>query len=238
MPRSKKRADNSPYVHQRRKVELDLKIGELPWTPKQMEFIRLAQMKETKVMFVSGPAGVSKTILAAYCALHFLNDKKVSDILYLRSVVESSTSKMGFLPGLIEEKISPYLQPLMDKLDELLYKPDVKKITDSGRVDGRPINYLRGAHWAGKCVVLDEAQNCDKKELTTIMTRIGEFCKVFILGDPMQSDINGRTAFEPFCEAFDSIEAQERGIHVFRFSTEDIVRSEILKYIVSIIDEI
>jgi len=79
---------------------------------------------------------------------------------------------------------------------------------------------------------MDEAQNSTAKEITTLLTRVGYFSKLFICGDPRQSDINGKSGFETMCKVFDDAESKEQGIHVFYLSEEDIVRSEIVKFIV------
>jgi phosphate starvation-inducible protein PhoH len=68
--------------------------------------------------------------------------------------------------------------------------------------------------------------------LTTLITRVGEFSKVFILGDPDQSDINGKSGFMKIMNAFDDVESKENGIYTFKFTEEDIVRSSLVKYIV------
>ena len=70
------------------------------------------------------------------------------------------------------------------------------------------------------------------KELTTLITRVGEFSKVFILGDPDQSDINGKSGFVKIMNAFDDDESKENGIYTFKFTEDDIVRSGLVKYIV------
>jgi phosphate starvation-inducible protein PhoH len=70
------------------------------------------------------------------------------------------------------------------------------------------------------------------KELFTLITRIGEFSKVFILGDPEQSDINGKSGFIKMISHFDDEESRENGIHVFRFTEEDIVRSGLTQFII------
>ena len=96
-----------------------------------------------------------------------------------------------------------------------------------------PINFLRGASWNNKIVIADEAQNFTFKELTTLITRIGEGTKIFICGDSMQSDINGKTGFPSMCELFDDYKSKRRGIECFEFTHEDIKRSHLLKFIVS-----
>ena len=103
-------------------------IDELNWTEKQKRFIELSFRKETRVILCKGPAGSSKTLTSVYSALHLLNSSKVSDIIYMRSAVESSDSRLGFLPGDADEKLYYYNLPFMDKLDELLNEATVKKL--------------------------------------------------------------------------------------------------------------
>jgi phosphate starvation-inducible PhoH-like protein len=184
------------------------------------------------MVFVSGPAGSSKTYITIYSALKLLNQKKVSDLLYIRSAVESADSKIGFLPGEADEKMAPYIQPLLEKLAELLPKRDIDSLQKEDRLDSIPLGFLRGLNWNAKCIVADEAQNMTVKEITTLITRVGEFSKVFILGDPDQSDINGKSGFTKIMNAFDDDESKENGIYTFKFTEEDIVRSTLVKYIV------
>jgi phosphate starvation-inducible PhoH-like protein len=137
--------DNSPYVFQRDKIDFNLQLRELPWTQKQKDIIELMSHKDTKVLFLSGPAGTSKSIVSTYCALKLLNEKRVSEVIYIRSVIESASKSLGYLPGTQEEKMSPFLSPLVDKMEELLPQCDVNKLVNEGRVKGIPINFLRGA---------------------------------------------------------------------------------------------
>ena len=225
--------DKSLIVHQAEKLERPVQIRQRPdLTNKQKEFLKLALDNNTKIIFLSGPSGSSKSYLATLASLELLNLKKVSDLIYIRSIVESSENKMGFLPGSADEKLSPYLEPLMEKLDELLFVADINTLSKEGRIVGKPTGYLRGLSWNAKSIIMDEAQNSTFKELVTLMTRVGHFSKLFICGDPMQSDINGKTGFEKMCNVFNDAESREKGIHVFYLTEEDIVRSEIVKYIV------
>ena len=226
-----KKKDTSPKVHQNEKIKESVRIDERQLTPKQIELLNLLQNKTTKLVFISGPAGTSKTYTSILAGLNLLNQKKVSEIVYVRSIVESSDSKLGFLPGEMDEKMSPYIQPLIDKLEELLPKHDIDKLKKEERIHGFPINFLRGLSWNAKCIVADEAQNMSKKELTTLVTRVGEFSKLFICGDPDQSDINGKSGFVPMMNIFDDEESRNNGIYVFKFDEEDIVRSGLVKFI-------
>jgi phosphate starvation-inducible protein PhoH len=226
-------ADKSPYVFQREKIGFDLNIKELPWTSRQKQIIDLFLRKDTRVMFLKGPAGASKTILAMYCGLQLLNSRRVSDMVLIRSAVESSDSKLGFLPGDVLDKFGVYLAPFNEKFAELLHTSQIKKLENDNRIVICPINFARGLHFSVKFVCCDEAQNLTIKELQTLLTRMGEFCKVIICGDPDQSDLpKDKSGFKRVYDLFDTNEAKDLGIHCIELEEQDIMRSEICKYIV------
>lgn len=230
--RKNNKKDTSPKVPQNEKLRDSIRINQRELTPNQINLLEVLQNKNTKLVFISGPAGTSKTFTSILAGLKLLNDKKVSEIIYVRSAVESSDSKLGFLPGEVDEKLSPYIQPLLDKLEELIPKCDIEKLKKEERIHGFPINFLRGLNWNAKCIVADEAQNMTKKELITLITRIGEFSKLYICGDPDQSDINGKSGFLPIMQLFDDDESRENGVYTFKFTEEDIVRSGLVKFII------
>ena len=101
-------------------IKRQIKINQLNWTDKQKQFFRIALDRDTKIVFVNGPAGTAKTLLSVYCGLQLLNMKAISDIMYLRSAVESSDRSLGYLPGNADEKLRFYNLPFFDKLEELL----------------------------------------------------------------------------------------------------------------------
>lgn len=226
-----KKKDTSPKVHQNTKIKDSIQIKSVELTEKQKELINILTNKNTKLVFISGPAGTSKTYTSVLAGLNLINDKRVSEIIYVRSAVESSDSKLGFLPGEMDEKMSPYVQPLVDKLEELLPRSDVEKLKKEERIHGFPVNFLRGLNWNAKVIVADEAQNMTKKELITLITRVGEFSKLYVCGDPDQSDINGKSGFSSVMNIFDDDESRQNGIYTFKFEEEDIVRSGLVKYI-------
>lgn len=224
--------DTSPHVHQRDKIGFDLDIKyRNDLTPRQLEFIDLALNKQTKVILVKGPAGTSKTYLSVLAGLKLLQERRVSDMVYVRSIAESASKDLGSLPGDSSEKLSPFIMPLMDKLDELLPKPQTAKLLKEERVSGVPINYVRGASYAAKVVIGDEAQNLNFSEIVTLISRIGEYSKFILCGDPFQSDIGKKTGFMRLYNLFNDEQSRENGIYTFEFGKEDIVRSGILKFI-------
>jgi phosphate starvation-inducible protein PhoH and related proteins len=225
--------DKSPHIHQGKKLSLKINIKEQQTlTDKQKEFLELALKKESKIIFVSGPAGTSKTYLSILSALKLLNERKVSDLIYIRSAVESSDSKLGFLPGESHEKMAPYLQPLIDKLEEFLSRQDIDFLQKNEHIDSVPVGFLRGLNWNAKVIISDESQNMTTKELVTLVTRVGEFSKLFILGDPDQSDIGSKSGFKKMVDLFSDDESKENGVYTFEFNEDDIVRSKLVKFLI------
>lgn len=215
-------------------IKRQIKLKQFPWTQKQKDFFKLALHPDTKIVLVNGPAGTSKTLLATYCALQLLNMKTISDIMYLRSAVESSDRSLGYLPGSAEEKLRFFNLPFLDKLDELLESTRVEKLEQEGRISMFPVNFARGMNWQNKCIILDEAQNSTIKEITTVLTRLGEGSKCFVLADPMQTDIkqgDKQHGFEKMFNLFTDQESITQGINTFAFDEEDVMRSELVKYL-------
>ena len=212
-----------------------IRLKQFPWTDKQKEFFKIALHPSTNIIFVKGPAGTSKTLLATYCALQLLNMKVIDSIMYLRSAVESSDKSLGFLPGTAEEKLRFFNLPFLDKLDELLTSIKAEKLEAEHRVSMFPVAFARGMNWTDKCVILDEAQNSTAKEITTVLTRLGKNSRCFILADPNQTDLNEskQGAVENITKKFIDEESLQMGIYTFEFTEEDIMRSELVKFIVS-----
>lgn len=224
--------DTSPYVFQRDKIKYDLAIRELPWTEKQKAIIELFLHKDTKALFLKGPAGTSKTILAMYCGLQLLNKKRVSDIILVRAAVESSDAKLGYLPGTIDEKISVHMTAFQDKFSELLSNTHISALEKDQRLISCPISYARGLHFAAKFICVDEFQNLSRREALLVLSRIGEFSKVFLCGDPDQSDLPlGRSSFEEVYDLFNDDVSREQGIFCVELTEDDILRSEFCKFI-------
>ena len=237
MPRRKKQPEivNEADIEKIRTslTKTNIKLKKISLTDKQLSLLKIIFDNDSKIVFISGPAGTSKTYVAIYGALQLYNMNNDRGITYVRTIAESGEKSLGALPGEMAEKINPYMMPMNEKLDELLIPGQASIVKEKEIIKGMPINYLRGASWRDEIVIADESQNFTFKELTTLMTRLGEGSKLLICGDPMQSDINGRSGFADMYSLFNDAESKEQGIHTFYFGPEDIKRSEILKYVIS-----
>jgi phosphate starvation-inducible PhoH-like protein len=236
MPRKKSNSSASIQLNPLEFYSIKFKERKFNFNSKQRQLLAFILDPDIKIIFVSGPAGSSKTYMSIYGCLQIMSKDYEKDLLYIRSIAESADKGLGSLPGDISDKFDPFLMPLYDKLDEMVYEGDTAYMKKTERISAVPINFLRGANWNNKLIVADEAQNFTFKELTTLLTRVGENTKLLICGDFMQSDINGRSGFQEMFDLFSGDDSLENGITSLRFTNRDIVRSKILKYIVSKIE--
>ena len=218
--------------------KIKIKTNKISLSEKQKELLKIIFDKNTKIVFISGPAGTSKTFMAIYGAIQMFNMNNDYSIGYVRTIIESADRGMGALPGNVDEKFCPFMMPLLDKIHELVYPTDAKKIIDKEIIKAMPINYLRGASFKDQIIIADESQNFTTKELVTLITRIGENTKLLICGDSMQADINGKSGFNVIKDLFNDPASESQGIYNFDFDYKDIKRSEILKYIVKKLEEL
>lgn len=200
-------------------------------------FVEKAFEDSSHIIFCDGPAGSSKTYCATYVALSMLKEKKIDEIIYIRSIVESATRKLGSLPGEVDDKFKPWSIPLVEKCDELVGKQVTNVLFEGEYLKCIPVNFLRGSTFQNSVVIVDEAQNLEHSELVTILTRYGKNCKLFVIGDSLQSDIQ-KSGFKNIMNSFDTEDSNNHGIHVFHFTEDDITRSKLLKFIVKVIASI
>lgn len=205
-------------------------IKDIKLTEKQRELVRIFKHENCKVVFLSGVAGSSKTYSAVFAGLLMMREGIFSKIKYIRAAVESSQAKMGFLPGMLGDKIAPFSGALDDKLGELLFSYDAEKLKREGSIEVLPPNFLRGTTFKDSFVIIDEAQQMCYSDLVTIISRIGEGSLLVFCYDPMQKDIRN-SGIEKLAKIFDNEESAEKGISLFKFTAEDILRSGVLRYI-------
>lgn len=144
-----------------------------------------------KLVTLVGKAGTGKTLLALAAALMCT----VESSAYTRTLVSRPIMPLGrdigYLPGTVDEKLNPWLQPIFDNL-ELLVGPkkgtNVQKLVGDGTIQVEPLTYIRGRSLPHQYLIVDEAQNLTPHEVKTIVTRSGEGTKVVLTGDPHQID--------------------------------------------------
>lgn len=146
------------------------------------------------VVSLIGKAGSGKTLLALASALHQTFGEVANDRVYNRIVVtkpvEPVGKDIGFLPGTMEEKMMPWLAPIQDNLQFLFGndKMTLEMHMDEGRIEVEAMTYIRGRSISNAFIIIDEAQNMNRHEIKTVLTRVGEGTKIVLTGDIEQID--------------------------------------------------
>jgi len=176
-----------------------------------------------------GPAGTGKTYLAMALAVNALREEKVRRIILCRPAVEAGEA-LGFLPGTLEEKVSPYLRPLYDALYDMMDPDEIQRNTERGVIEIAPLAFMRGRTLNNAFVILDEAQNATSEQMLMFLTRMGFDSKVVITGDITQVDLPGH-------KTSGLIEIQGilqgiPGLAFVYFDEKDVVRHELVQKII------
>ena len=189
----------------------------------------LEAIEDNTVTFGTGPAGTGKTYIAMARALSALKNKEVSKVVLSRPAVEAGEA-LGFLPGALEEKLSPYLRPLYDAIYDMLDPGDMEKYMDRGAIEIAPLAYMRGRTLSRAFVILDEAQNTTEEQMFMFLTRIGEGSRCIITGDPSQCDLK-RGMRSGLREALRVLRGVD-GVGFADFQESDVVRHPVVKRII------
>ncbi len=198
-----------------------------PKTRRQREYVEA--IKKYDIVFGVGPAGTGKTYLAVWQAKEALRKGDVRRIILTRPAIEAGES-LGFLPGDMYEKISPYLRPLYDALYDMMEANVIEKYIDTGIIEIAPLAYMRGRTLNDAFIILDEAQNCTAEQMKMFLTRLGFDSKAVITGDITQSDLPGGkpTGLLQAQQLFKNID----GIKFVYLTGADIVRHELVQKII------
>jgi phosphate starvation-inducible PhoH-like protein len=202
-------------------------LNEIKLTEKQNQFFET--IKNNTITIATGPAGTSKTFTASYAAIAALSSPEpINKIILTKPIVEAGEN-LGFLPGSVEEKISPYMESYVTTFHKIIGKQMTEKLTESEVLEMRPVAYMRGSTFNNSFMVLDEAQNMNFHQLMTYITRLGENSKMIICGDVSQHDIkHNLVALPDFVKMITGVPS----IGIFEFGKEDIVRNKIIVDIV------
>jgi phosphate starvation-inducible PhoH-like protein len=157
-----------------------------PRTDAQKAYVQ--SLFENELAFGIGPAGTGKTYLAVAVGVSMFISGHVDKIILSRPAVEAG-ERLGFLPGALEDKVDPYMQPLYDALNDFLPAKQLVKLREEKVIEIAPLAFMRGRTLSNAYVVLDEAQNATTMQMKMFLTRLGKGSRMVITGDRTQIDL-------------------------------------------------
>ena len=189
-----------------------------------VEFMNINDM-----VFAIGPAGTGKTYTGVALAVKALKEKQVRRIILTRPAVEAGEN-LGFLPGDLNEKLDPYMQPLYDALRDMIPKETLQSYIEKGTIQIAPLAFMRGRTLDNAFVILDEAQNSTHSQMKMFLTRMGKNAKFMITGDPGQIDLP-RRMISGLKEAL-LILKNTNGIGIVYLDDKDVIRHDLVKKVI------
>ena len=193
-------------------------------TVNQQKLVKLYDKND--LLFAVGPAGSGKTYTAIALAVRALKEKEVRRIILTRPAVEA---------GDMKEKLDPYLQPLYDALNDMIPPAKLAKYLEEGTVQIAPLAYMRGRTLDNAFVILDEAQNTTLSQIKMFLTRMGRNARFIVTGDVTQIDLPKKS--DSGLTRSMEILRGVGGIGIVEFDKRDIVRHQLVKYIVDAFDK-
>lgn len=206
-------------------IRPDLRVR--PRTQGQQEYLEAIARHE--MTFAIGPAGTGKTYLAMAVAVSHLMNKKVKRLILTRPAVEAGEN-LGFLPGDLEEKISPYLRPLYDALYAMVDLTKVQRMIEEQRIEVAPLAFMRGRTLDHSFILLDEAQNTTSEQMKMFLTRLGQGSRAIITGDVTQCDLPRGTK-SGLAEAARILKSVPE-IGIVHLSRRDVVRHPLVERVI------
>jgi phosphate starvation-inducible PhoH-like protein len=192
----------------------------------------LEAIDKSTITFCLGPAGTGKTWMSCGRAIEMLQAGQVERVVVTRPMV-SCGEELGFLPGDIGGKISPFVQPAFDAFGDHLSKEEIDKYVSKKAIYVVPLAVMRGLTFKRSIVILDEAQNATFPQLRMLLTRFGEHSKVVINGDPTQSDLSATEC--PLMRVIDRLQARpeldDKPISIVTMGREDVMRHELIQWL-------
>ena len=198
-----------------------------PKTINQKKMIQLSY--QNNLLFVLGPAGTGKTYTAIALASKAFKEKKYKKIILTRPAVEAGEN-LGFLPGDLYDKLSPYMRPLYDALNDIFEEKKLATYLNNNLIEIVPLAFMRGRTLDNAFIILDEAQNATIEQMKMFLTRMGPSSQFIICGDVSQVDLppNQKSGLIHATKILNNI----KNIGFIKFDEHDVIRHTLVKHII------
>jgi phosphate starvation-inducible protein PhoH and related proteins len=201
-------------------------------------YVKYLQDPSVKIVAGVGMAGTGKTVFACDAAIRMLHsgEQNVQKIVLTRPLVSVENENIGFLPGDINSKVSPWLLPILDIFLEYFTQNEINRKIQDGVIEISPLGYMRGRTFKNCIIIADEIQNATPTQLLMVTTRIGLNSKLVITGDINQSDLKGKNGLEHFVNRLKADNAFD-DIKMVEFDDGDVERSEVVKHVLKLLKD-
>jgi phosphate starvation-inducible PhoH-like protein len=209
-------------------------------TKRQAEYVDSLKDNNRKIVIATGPAGTGKTMLAcSYCFHPFLLGH-YEKLVFTRPLI-AVDEELGFLPGTMEEKMAPWVRPMMDVMSQFLTQREIQAMMEEKLIEIVPLGFMRGRTFVNTWVIADEMQNSTPNQMKMLTTRLGRGSRMVITGDLQQCDLilhgEGKNGLDDFLTRMKRKNRCLPSIVHHEFDVEDVQREDVVKDVLFIYSE-
>lgn len=209
---------------------------------KQKKMVQYITDPKTSVIVGYGVAGTGKTLVATQEAIRLLKEKKTNKVILTRPLKPVEDEEIGFLPGSLENKMEPWVLPILDYFRSYYTISDINKLKNQNELEIVPFAFMRGRTFDNAIIIADEMQNSSITQMKLLLTRIGRNSKIIILGDLEQTDTLHYNGLQDLLDRFETrylsrSERYEDGFGIVHFDKNDVKRNEIIPKILELYNQ-
>ena len=208
-----------------------LYIPIIKFTVQQQQYISVLNNPSHSLVVCTGPAGSGKTMIACKTALEQLKENQVKQIVITKPLVSVEGEDIGFLPGNMRSKMSPWIESYLDIFKDYYTINQLEEMIKKDIIKLAPLAYCRGNTYTNSFVICDESQNTTPNQMKMLLTRIGEKSKMVILGDIDQQDSHGKSGLYDFITRYHGGNDE---IAMVKLTDSDVCRSSLVKYLLTL----
>lgn len=210
-----------------------------PLTLNQKQYNNLLINDQKNIVIVNGPAGTGKTLMACNQAIQMLEANKINKIILTRPLITVENEEMGFLPGSVINKMDPWTRPIMDIFEKFYSLVHIQMMLTNKVVEICPLGFMRGRTFRDCFILADEMQNSSPNQMLMLTTRLGENCKMVVMGDIDQTDSkNKENGFQDIITKYKDYSFYNLNntlaLEYYELDKTDIVRSKVVTDILDI----
>jgi phosphate starvation-inducible PhoH-like protein len=210
-----------------------------PLTLNQKQYNNLLINDQKNIVIVNGPAGTGKTLMACNQAIQMLEANKINKIILTRPLITVENEEMGFLPGSVINKMDPWTRPIMDIFEKFYSLVHIQMMLTNKVIEICPLGFMRGRTFRDCFILADEMQNSSPNQMLMLTTRLGENCKMVVMGDIDQTDSkNKENGFQDIITKYKDYSFYNLNntlaLEYYELDKTDIVRSKVVTDILDI----